>query len=208
MKVVTDSGKRVYRQGARARAAAQTAVRILDVFEHRMREAWYDEITLEQVAREAGVAVPTIIRRFGGKEGLLEAAWERLNSSVEARRSVAPGDVANAVRVIVADYEVLGDLIIRALGQEDRFPALKLVNDRGRAFHRAWIAAAFAPWLDALAVADRRRRLDALVVATDVYVWKLVRRDMGRPVRQLGALMQQMIESLLDTDTAMEMKRA
>ncbi len=45
--------------------------------------------------------------------------------------------------------------------------------------HRAWVEEVFAPYLD---VADDREELtDLLVVATDVYTWKLLRRD-----RRLG----------------------
>jgi AcrR family transcriptional regulator len=197
MKSAAAVHRRPYRQGARAVAAEQTAERILDAFERRMREDWYDEITLEEIAREAEVTVPTIIRRFGGKEKLLEAAWQRIARDVEERRTVVRGDAAAAVRVIVADYEVLGDTVMRALAQEQRFPALKRVNDMGRAYHRAWINAAFARWLDELPAAARRQRLDALVAATDLYVWNLVRRDMARSVQHLRTVMLGLIEGAL-----------
>ena len=38
---------------------------------------------------------------------------------------------------------------------------------------------------------------DALVIATDVYVWKLVRRDMGRPTADLAELMRRLIAAAL-----------
>jgi AcrR family transcriptional regulator len=189
--------KRAYRLGARALAAEQTGERILAAFRRRIALDWYEAITLEEIAREADVTVPTIIRRFGGKERLLEEAWERFNQEITARRAVAPGDLDGAVRVIVEDYETVGDVIMRALMQEDRIPALKRVNDRGRAFHRAWIEQSFAPWLDKLTPAARRQRVDALVAATDLYTWKLVRRDMGRSPQQARALMRQLINGAL-----------
>jgi AcrR family transcriptional regulator len=188
---------RTYRQGARAAAAEATATRILDAFERRVREDWFDQIRLEDVARDAGVAVPTIIRRFGNKDGLLEATWERLGRRILERRSVATGDIDAAVRVIVEDYELAGDLVVRALAQEDRHPAFKPVNDVGRASHYAWTAAVFSPWLDVLAPERRRRALDALVTATDLYVWKLARRDMGRSPAQVAQLMHDLIGGII-----------
>lgn len=197
MNMAVPKPKRAYRQGARAIAAELTAARILDAFEARVRDGWFDEVTLEQVARDAGVTVPTIIRRFGSKEGLLEATWERLGTRIQERRTVPVGDVAAAVRVMVEDYERSGDLVARALAQEDRYPAFKPVNDVGRKSHRAWTERVFSPWLDGLAPNQRRARLDALVTATDLYVWKLVRRDMGRSTSQVAALMHDLIAGII-----------
>jgi hypothetical protein len=43
--------------------------------------------------------------------------------------------------------------------------------------HRDWVRTVFAPQLDARPAADRGALTDLLVVATDVYTWKLLRRD-------------------------------
>lgn len=188
---------RAYRQQARAQAAEATGARILAAFRRRLCDDWYDQITLDEVARDAGVTVQTVLRRFGDKEGLLAAAWESLAQEVQARRVVAPGDAVGAVRVIVADYEAMGDLVMRALAQEERFPALAAMNDIGRAHHRAWIETAFAPWLDGLAAPQRRRRIDALVAATDLYIWKLVRRDMGRSARHVRNIMIDLVAGIV-----------
>ena len=63
--------------------------------------------------------------------------------------------------------------------------------------HRTWIGQTFAPWLDRLDEPGRTAAHDALVVATDLYVWKLVRRDMGRSRAALAALMRRMIAAAL-----------
>ena len=192
--------RRPYRQTARALATEQTGARILDAFERRIRESWFDEITLEQVAQDAGVTVQTVIRRFGGKDGLLEAAWQRLEEEIRERRQAPAGDVRSAVRAIVEDYEHVGDLVMRALAQEERHPALKATNDIGRAHHRGWIEAAFAPWLVGQPRETRQRRVDALVAATDVYLWRLVRRDMGRSTRHLEAVMLDLVRGVIGSD--------
>lgn len=187
-----DSPKRVYRQSARAAAAEATGERILDAFVDHLNRRWFDEIRLEDVARDAGVTVQTVLRRFGSKEQLLDAMHRRMNSQIRRRREVAPGDIGGVISALVEDYEEVGDLVMRMLAQEQRYAALKEVTDEGRATHRQWMASAFEPWLDRLDKAARRRATDALVAAGDVYVWKLLRRDMGRPVTEYRALVERM----------------
>ena len=186
------AAKRPYRQSARARATEATAKRILDAFTHQLRERWFDEIRLEDVARAAGVTVQTVIRRFGGKDGLLDATHQRLGAEIRQRREVEPGDAAGAVASIVEDYEAVGDLIMRSLAQEDRYPAVKAMTDIGRASHRAWITQAFEPWLERIPAEERRNASDALVVAGDIYVWKLIRRDMKRPLAEYRVLLERL----------------
>jgi len=193
----TPRPKRAYNQGARARAAEATAERIVDVFRRRICADWFDEITLEQIAREAEVTVPTVVRRFGGKEGLLDATQQRLSEEILARRSIRAGDVDAALNVLIEDYESTGDLVMRVLSQEDRHPPFRAMADVGRRFHRAWIDEVFAPWLKGLSPADHQARLDALVCATDLYIWKLACRDMGRTPAEARALMAALVQGVL-----------
>lgn len=189
--------RRAYRQTGRAAAAEATGERILLAFRRRLEESWFEEIRLEDIARDAGVTVQTVIRRFGGKEGLLDVAAQRIAEAVETRREATPGAVVAAVRAVIRDYEASGDLIMRMLAQEDRYPAIRRVTDIGRAGHRGWVSRLFAPWLNRQPQARRERMLDALVVAMDLYVWKLLRRDMERSVQELEQLMLQMIAAAL-----------
>src|SRR3954471_12624823 len=75
MKLKSTKGKtRPYAQTVRAQATEETARRILDAFIARLFTQWLDEITLDRVADDAGVTVQTIVRRFGGKAGLLASS--------------------------------------------------------------------------------------------------------------------------------------
>ncbi len=189
--------KRTYRQGVRAEAAQAAGDRILSAFSDRLRDDWFDQIRLEDVAADAGVSVQTVIRRFGGKEGLIDAAHQRMGQEIMARRVAPKGDVAAGVKVVIEDYEKAGPMVLRALAQEDRFPAIRQVTDVGRKAHRAWLADLFSASLEPLPAAKARALLDALVVATDLYVWKLIRIDMRRSTAELQTLMENMIRDAL-----------
>jgi AcrR family transcriptional regulator len=172
--------RRPYRMTARAEAAAATGERILDAAIEVFWERPTAHISLEEVARRAGVSVQTVIRRFGGREGLMAAAGKRESDRVRRQRFEAPvGDVAGAVHVLVEHYEATGDPVLKMLAEEERLPALRPIADMGRAMHREWCARVFAPSLEGLSSVDRARRLAQLVAVCDVYTWKLLRRDAG-----------------------------
>ena len=189
---------RPYRQKARAEAAEETARRIAQAFGDLMFERWYEDVTLEEVARRAGVTVRTVMRRFGSKEGLLGSYIDYLAPEILERLSAPPGDVPGIVRRIIDFYEEIGDGAIRNLAQELRFSVLQPPVERGRREKRKSTEENFAPWLDALSEKERRRTLDALIVATDVYTWKLVRRDIGRSRAETEAVMLGLVAAILD----------
>lgn len=189
--------RRPYRQMARAQAAADTARRILEAFSEYAHDHWFDEITLDEVARRAGVTVRSVIRRFGGKEGLIKAMVEQMGPQFSAEFTAAPGDVDSAIGRLFTVYERYGDGVIRNLAQEPRVPALQPLIDLGRKEHRRITAEEFGPWLEQLRESERREALDALVIATDIYVWKLLRRDMGRSVAASRTALKRLVNAIL-----------
>jgi len=191
------SSRREYRQGARAEAAEVTGRRIVGAFLTALREQWLEDITLEQVARDAGVSVQTVIRRFGGKPGLLAAVAEAVELDVRSARGLPRGDIETAVANLCTDYESSGDMLVRLLAQEARHPALRPMLDLGRAGHRQWVAEVTAPWIDSLDAPAREAELDAIIATLDVYVWTLLRRDMGRSADQTRATMLRMAQAVL-----------
>jgi len=192
-----DLAIRPYAQRARAQSTEATGQRIIEAFLARLMEQWFDEITLDCVAEDAGVTVQTVVRRFGGKEGLLANAVQILAPQIRAQRAAPPGELVRLVENLVADYEKTGDAVIRLLALEPRYPALKSVLDFGRNEHRTWVSTAFADPLNRLEGAARQRSLDALIIVTDVYTWKLLRRDMARSVRATAATVKNLIEATI-----------
>jgi AcrR family transcriptional regulator len=170
---------RSYRQTARADAAAETERRILNAVGELIRERWYDEMTLQDIAAHAGVTVRTVQRRFGSKDGVVQEFFVRAGRENAALRdSVATGDIEAAIAMIVEFYDSDGNGILRCLSLEERFTAVAEVVETGRRMHRAWVERVFAPMLPEAPDA-RRTTVALLVVATDVYTWKLLRRDAG-----------------------------
>ncbi len=191
--------RRPYRMVARAEAAATTGERILDAAVEVFWEVPTDQISLDEIARRAGVTVQTVIRRFGGREGLLAAGIQREAEKVGRQRDEAsPGDPAGAVGVLVEHYEVYGGRVLKMLAEEGRIPALKAIADRGRQLHRDWCARVFARALARLRGLERQRRLAQFVAICDVYTWKLLRRDAGLSRRQTELAMTELLNPLLE----------
>jgi AcrR family transcriptional regulator len=189
--------KRPYRMRARADAVLATEERILDAAVEVFWERPTEQIALEEVGRRAGVAKQTVLRRFGSKADLVAAAAEHEVARVEAERGdVVPGDVPGAVRVLVAHYERIGDAVLRLLAEESRNGALTPLADSGRTSHARWCERAFAPALAGLRGATRRRRHAQLIVVTDVYAWKLLRRDRGLGRRQTETALRELVEAV------------
>lgn len=190
---------RPYRMVARAESAAATSERILDAAVELFWELPTDQISLEEVARRAGVTVQTVIRRFGSKEGLLAMGGEREAERVRSQRQQAPaGDVPGAVRVLVDHYEELGERVLKLLAEEERVPGLGALADRGRVLHRQWCERVFAPSLAARTGVERRRRLAQFVTVCDVYTWKLLRLDGRLSRRQTELALIELLSPMLE----------
>jgi AcrR family transcriptional regulator len=167
--------ERAYTQTLRAQKALDSEARILDEAERLFGTELFDRVTLDAVARAAGVTIPTVQRRFGGKEGLFMACGERVRARVQAQRGAPPvDDVPAAIRQLVAHYEAEGRNVWHWLRQEADVPFLRAGLEEGRATHRAWVIAAFG------VQKERVAHVDALVAVTDLFTWKLLRLDLGR----------------------------
>jgi AcrR family transcriptional regulator len=152
-------------------------------------------MSLADVAARAGVTVRTILRHFGSRDGMLDAMGDHARAEVTDERVSPPGDVAAAVDTIVAHYERRGDHVLRMLVEEPLSEHMAGVVAQGRVIHRDWVREVFAPQL--ANAADAKELEDLLVVATDVYTWKLLRRDAGLSRARTAARMQSMINRLV-----------
>jgi AcrR family transcriptional regulator len=190
-------GKRPYRMGARAEAAEETRRRILGAVIGLHMERYYDQISLDDVAERAGVTVQTVLRRFGSKDGLIDAASEGARERVISQRNEAPvGDIDGAVENLVDHYEEWGESSLRLLAQEDQVPAFRKATDAGRALHYEWVERTFAPLLAERGGEDRRRLLAQLIAVCDVYFWKILSKDLGLSREQTELALKDMVLAL------------
>ena len=158
-------------------------------------------MSLADIADRAGVSVQTVLRHFGSRDGLLDAALRYGSELITAERQAPEGDVPTAVQVLFDHYEARGDAVIRLLGQEHLDDRIMLVTDNGRGGHREWVRH--------LIPADDPRRqrediVDQLVIVTDVYAWKILRRDRRLPRAEAERRVRDLILAVMATTTAEE----
>lgn len=172
----------------RAARARGTGERILEAALECFSQRPYDEVSLQEVAQAAGVTVQTVLRRFGSKPDLVAAAGERAARIVEEERGATPpGDVPAALDNLAEHYERWGDRVLRMLSQEDRVPGLRALTDGGRQLHARWVERTFGP--------VGEPRLSILMAATDVYVWKVLRRDRGLSAAEYREAVERLVRT-------------
>jgi AcrR family transcriptional regulator len=158
-------------------------------------------ITLAPVAERAGVTVKTILRHFGSREALIDVAWSQVFDEVLAERVAPPDDPEAALDVLIEHYERRGDMALNMIADEDIDARARRMGNRGREFHRVWVEEVFGARLPKRP-AERSRLVDALVVATDVYSWKLLRIDRKLSVEDVHDRMLLMANAILAAPTA------
>src|SRR6185295_5098926 len=141
------SSPRAYAMRARAKSTAQTADAILEAAYARFRAKSYDDVSLADVADGAGVALKTVLRRFGSKDGLLLAVAQKYRAREHADRRVPAGDIPAAARILAGRYEDTMDILARFWPLEDRVASVGSVLANARAYHREWLSETFAPYL-------------------------------------------------------------
>jgi AcrR family transcriptional regulator len=209
---LADDSKRPYKKVARAKAQEHTRETLLQAAAEEVERDRWEETSLESVAERAGVTKQTALRHFGSKQGLLDAVIGRTSSIVVKERAEAPvGDVPGAIANLVRHYERYGDMVIRmlpyrdavvrVLGHEHRPSLMRRAVDRGHEVHEEWVLRTFEPQLANLDPPTRERRLAQLVAVCDVYVWKVLRRDLSLDVPRVEAALVELIERLVEPDT-------
>ncbi len=185
---------RTYDMSLRARRAAETRNSITDAAEALLATGAITDATLQAIAAGAGVSVQTVVRHFGSRNGILEAVWGRVEERVLAGRGAIPaGDVDAALTALLEHYESEGRLILNLLSQETIDPDAQEVVRFGRDYHRGWVERCFGPLLSS----GTTEEIDALVAATDLYVWKLLRLDMGRSPSAARAVMSRLVHAAI-----------
>lgn len=135
---------RQYQQRLRADAAEQTRRRILDAVYERLRTAPTTPVSIDQIARAAGVARSTVYLVFGSRAGLFDAVgvdllqlggFEELMHAAtdpDARKALR-GTIRAGVRMYAKNRDVLRVLHSMALLDPEAFGEAVEKLERGRA---------------------------------------------------------------------------
>lgn len=189
--------RRAYRQSARADATRARRDRVVDAVLDATPAIPPDGVTLDAVAEAAGVSTRTVIRLFGSKEGLIQAAMVRGAEREMAEREVAPGDVEGAARALARRYEAKAPQSLHLVALEDRYPFVHDWLTSARQHHLRWLGEVFARWLPARGP-KRTSRLLALFGATEIYVWASLRLRLGHGRAVAEAVMLESLRALVE----------
>ena len=142
---------RPYRQRVRAEASEATRQRILDSLYERLRAAPAEPVSVDEVARRAGVSRSTVYLVFGSRSGLFDALTERLLSGAgydriqdaardpDARETLR-GGLGGGVGMYAAHHDVFR--VLYAAGKVDPDGAGRAIAraERRRSESMGWVA--------------------------------------------------------------------
>jgi AcrR family transcriptional regulator len=180
----------------RAQNAARTRDNIISATEKLLAEKSLEEISLNAIASQAGVTVQTVLRHMDSRDGCLQAVAEKVHIRVKKQRAINENEnISDAIENLIAHYEKEGKLVLNILAQEQSTDSFASeLTTIGRNYHRKWVEKCFKPYLD-----NRKPEvIDCLIVATDIYTWKLLRKDLGRTRSQTKKAVLKMVNNLTE----------
>lgn len=187
---------RRYKMTKRARLAELTHDRIIEATEVLLTNGPLSSVTLPAIAKSAKVSVQTIMRRMGSLEGCLAAVAKEVTERTETQRgNTEPGDIDSAISALIYHYESENSLILNLLEQVKKNESFtKKAVETGRIYHRNWVVHCFGPLLNDI----NQENIDALVAATDIYLYKLLRLDLGRSINHTKAVICSLVRGILE----------
>jgi AcrR family transcriptional regulator len=192
------------RQVARAEGLERTREALLDAAEAAFFAGRWDSASLAELAGAAGVTKQTLLRHFGSKGALRQAAMGRAMVRVRDQRWSAPtDDVAGAVANLLDHYEAVGEraLMIGRLDRGDMTGEDAHTVSSSREMHYEWVDHVFGARLSALPAVARGRRRAALITLCDVQTWWILSHDLGQARAETQATLTDAIERLLEETT-------
>lgn len=196
---MTASRRRAYDMTKRSDAVGGTRRRIAEAALALFKERDYDDVSLNEIARAAGVSHQTVLNHCDNKAGVLLAAGEVFSEEIrDLEADATPGDVASVVHTTCVRYEVLGDANARWAAMSTRAPEVAEGLARGRLGFQSWLEEMLGDLMPGDDDPDERRRvLLGLHAALDVFTWKLLRRDLGLSQEQTEAQLTDLVLGVL-----------
>lgn len=174
---IVNSKGRPYHSELRAQQAEETRARIIDAA-IRVMAGGIATLSIPDVAREAGVSVPTIYRHFGTKRELLDSIYPYLAS----RAGIGPIDVPKTVdefremvRNVFSRLESLGELARVAMSSPASDEARRSQMPARQAMSRQFVATV----MPGSSPTDRERLSRVLLVLTSSAGMRMWRDQQG-----------------------------
>jgi AcrR family transcriptional regulator len=198
---------RPYRQVQRAEAAEDTRRAILEAVRARLREAPAERVSVDRVARDAGVARSTVYLVFGSRAGLFDAlrqdlihraGYERL---IEATRTEDPREALRKGYRITAEMYAAEPDLFRALESMAKLdpdavgPVSR--NHEERAAGMAGLAMRLKKAGELREGVTAKRAADLMFVLTSFDAFDLLFSDRGLGVEAVAALLIETAERTL-----------
>lgn len=125
--------RRPYDASRRQQRAEESRERALEIARRLFAERGYAETTLEAIATEAGIAVPTLYAAFQSKRGLLSALLHRLVSGERGSAPLLETPGAQAVIAEVNPRRVLALFVADVSRVQDRvMPLYEVMKNAAR----------------------------------------------------------------------------
>lgn len=192
------STKQAYDNTNRSKKAEETRLAIMKALAQLWADYPINEITLEMIAGEAGVTTRTILRKFGSKEGLLEASLAKDPAEIDsARKQARVGDVDHILETLLSNYEKIGDAALRTIYLEPELEIARRIGEKGRKVHREWCERVFSPFLPEPDNPTYEIQLNSFIAVTEIYLWKLLRKDFQLSYKKTFSIFKNMIVSLI-----------
>lgn len=192
------SRKNIYDNSKRLIEAENTRLKIIKAFGRLWNQYSIKEITLEMVSGEAGVTTRTIMRKFGSKEGLLAESLTVLAAEIESsRKETKASDIDAVLQALLSNYETMGEAAIRTISLEPELEIARQIGQKGRELHRNWCIQMFSSYLPDPNTPEFEIQLNSFIAATEIYLWKLMRKDLKLSKEQTFEIFKNMINGLI-----------
>ena len=192
------SQKPNYNNANRELKAEETKLFIIKALGRLWTRYAIDDITLDMIAEEANVTKRTILRKFSSKEGLMTESLLYDPAEISAKRDNAkPGEINDILKTLLSNYENIGDAAIRTINLESKLEVARQIGDRGRVIHRNWCKKVFAPYLPDPKSPDFEIQLISFISVTEIYLWKLMRKDLKLSKKKTFYVFKNMLEGVI-----------
>jgi AcrR family transcriptional regulator len=194
---------RRYEQRLRAQSAEETRRRVLDAVYDQLREAPAQPVSVERIARTAGVARSTVYASFGSRAGLFDAfaadllergGFRRVLDAVadpDPRVTVRAG-ITGGVHTFAAHRDVFRALVSMAELDPDAVGGAMQRSEQRRAKGMIWLARRLARAGALRQGLTAKQAADRLWVLTSFDAFDLLYSGRGRSARAVARVLVDM----------------